>query len=43
MKDFHDCPNYAFQLLKKPYKKAGEGLFIRVCSERTRGNDFKLK
>jgi len=24
-------------------KKAGEGLCIRACSERTRGNGFKLK
>ncbi|GAB0204074.1 hypothetical protein GRJ2_002873000 [Grus japonensis] len=25
------------------YRKAGEGLFIRECSDRTRGNEFKLK
>jgi len=25
------------------YKKAGERLFTRACSDRTRGNDFKLK
>ncbi|GAB0178093.1 hypothetical protein GRJ2_000274600 [Grus japonensis] len=25
------------------YRKAGEGLFIRECSNRTRGNGFKLK
>ncbi|GAB0177232.1 hypothetical protein GRJ2_000188400 [Grus japonensis] len=33
----------AFQYLKGAYKKAGEGLFIRECSDRTRGNGFKLK
>ena len=25
------------------YRKAREGLFIRECSERMRGNGFKLK
>ncbi|KAK4829100.1 hypothetical protein QYF61_002051, partial [Mycteria americana] len=33
----------AFQYLKGPYKKAGEGLFTRACSDRTRANGFKLK
>jgi len=32
-----------FQCLKGAYKKAGEGLFTRAFSDRTRGNDFKLK
>ena len=33
----------ACQYLKEVYKKAGEGLFTRACSDRTRGNGFKLK
>ena len=33
----------AFQCLKGSYRKDGEGLFIRDCSDRTRGNGFKLK
>ena len=33
----------AFQYLKGAHKKAGEGLFTRACSDRTRGNGFKLK
>ena len=33
----------AFQYLKGAYKKAREGLFTRACSDRTRGNGFKLK
>ncbi|KFV53866.1 hypothetical protein N328_11072, partial [Gavia stellata] len=33
----------AFQYLKGVYEKAGEGLFTRACSNRTRGNGFKLK
>jgi len=32
----------AFQYLKGAYKKAGEGLFTRACSDRARGNGFKL-
>ncbi|KFV51967.1 hypothetical protein N341_03785, partial [Tyto alba] len=33
----------AFQYLKGAYRKAGEVLFTRACSDRTRGNGFKLK
>ncbi|KFQ45198.1 hypothetical protein N333_08595, partial [Nestor notabilis] len=33
----------AFQYLKGAYKDAGEGLFIRDSSGRTRGNGFRLK
>ncbi|GAB0206514.1 hypothetical protein GRJ2_003117000 [Grus japonensis] len=33
----------AFQYLKGAYRKDGEGLFMRECSDRTRGNGFKLK
>ncbi|KFQ83840.1 hypothetical protein N337_00788, partial [Phoenicopterus ruber ruber] len=33
----------AFQHPEGAYKKPGEGLLTRTCSDRTRGNDFKLK
>jgi len=33
----------AFQYLKKACKKYGERLFTRTCSDRTKGNSFKLK
>ncbi|KFV54597.1 hypothetical protein N328_04479, partial [Gavia stellata] len=33
----------AFQYLKRAYKKDGDRLFSRVCSDRTRGNGFTLK
>jgi len=33
----------AFQYLKRAYKEDEEGLFTRVCSDRTRGNGCKLK
>ena len=33
----------AFQYLKGTYKQEGEWLFMRVDSDRTRGNGFKLK
>ncbi|KFO59234.1 hypothetical protein N302_15957, partial [Corvus brachyrhynchos] len=32
-----------FQYLKGAYRGAGEGLFIRNCSDRTRNNGYKLK
>ena len=32
-----------FQYLKGPYKKGRERLFTKTCSDRTRGNGFKLK
>ena len=33
----------AFQYLKRAYKQEGEWLFMRVDSDRTRGNGFKLR
>ncbi|PKU36065.1 hypothetical protein llap_13633 [Limosa lapponica baueri] len=33
----------AFQYLKGAYRRDGEGLFVRKCSDRTRGNSFKLE
>ena len=33
----------AFQYLTGAYRKAGEGRFIRACSDRTRRNGFKLE
>jgi len=33
----------AFQYLKGAYRKDGEGIFTRVCSDRTRGKSSKLK
>jgi len=33
----------AFHCLKGAYRKDGEGLFTRLCSDRTRGNGCKLK
>ncbi|GAB0207925.1 hypothetical protein GRJ2_003258200 [Grus japonensis] len=32
-----------YQYLKGAYRQDGEGLFMRECSDRTRGNGFKLK
>ncbi|KAK4806223.1 LOW QUALITY PROTEIN: hypothetical protein QYF61_001146 [Mycteria americana] len=37
------CPLQYFQYLKGAYKKDGDRLFSRACSDRTRGNGFKLK
>ena len=33
----------AFQYLKGTYRKAGEGLCVRECRDRTRDDGFKLK
>ncbi|GAB0199178.1 hypothetical protein GRJ2_002383200 [Grus japonensis] len=33
----------AYKYLKGAYRKAGEGLFMRECSDRARGSGFKLK
>ncbi|PKU43605.1 reverse hypothetical protein [Limosa lapponica baueri] len=33
----------AFQYLKRAYKKAGEGHFIRASSDRMKGNGFKME
>ena len=33
----------AFQYLKGAYKQEGERLFMRVDTDRTRGNGFKLR
>jgi len=33
----------AFQYLKGAYKKDGDRVFIRACSDRTRGDGFRLK
>lgn len=30
----------AFQYLKRAYRKAGKGFFVRGCSDRTRGEDL---
>jgi len=32
-----------FHYVRKTYRKDRERLFIRTCSDRTRGNGFKLK
>ncbi|GAB0205654.1 hypothetical protein GRJ2_003031000 [Grus japonensis] len=35
--------NCSFPVPEGAYRKGGEGLFIRECSDRTRGNGFQLK
>ena len=37
-----DCV-VAFQYLKGAYRQAGEGRFRRACSNKSRGNGFKLE
>ena len=36
-------PHSSLPVSEGAYRDAGEGLFIRDCSDRTRGNGFKLK
>lgn len=36
-------PQGTLQHLKESYKRAGEGLSMRVCSDRARGHGFKLR
>lgn len=36
-------PIAVFWYLKGAYKKAGQGLCTRVCSDRTKGDGFKLR
>ena len=33
----------AYQYLKGAYRNAGKGFFVRACSDRMRGNGFKLE
>ena len=33
----------AFQYLNGVYRKAGEGLFVRACSDKMKGNGLKLE
>jgi len=43
MRRLHGDLIAAFQYLRGAYRKAGEGLFTRADSDRTRGNGFKLE
>jgi len=36
-------PYYSLQVPEGAYRKAGEGLLTRACSDRTKANSFKLK
>jgi len=36
-------PSSSLPVPERAYKKAGEELFTRACSDRTRGNGFELK
>ena len=38
-----DMTTNSFQYLKGAYKKDGNRLFSKACSDRTRGDGFKLK
>ena len=38
-----DLIRAAFSYLEGAHEKAREGLFTKACSDRTRGNGFKLK
>jgi len=40
---FRECHIAAFQYMKGAYRKGREGLFTRACSDKVRGNGFKLK
>ena len=36
-------PSRSLPVHERAYRKAGEGPFTKACSDRTRGNGFKLK